>query len=346
MKAKFFLARLYLVALLTVTLPGLAPDYAIGQSSDDLKENTSGQTEKPEPEKTEEPGSDKTDNSPANNNNEGKASSSRGDSPFGGIASWLIVQMQEGGIIFGTVIAVVSTGCYIVISKLQQRLEVFEKGLHSSEPMENNEKRNSIITVGVGGTGKTTLIKNLFAEEQANPKIATSKYQKYTSVNDNYRYYVADYSGQNILTLIQGLLREQKQPYSPMNFESINSIILIVDVAEAAQPGRLTDQDELKNSWKERVRSHVEQWSETALDAIFGLATSNSLKYVCLFINKADLFPELKQQEIVDEYQQLIDKLAPRCRGIEFDYFVGSAKQGTGIPDLQAALKKSSVSSS
>ncbi|NEQ81197.1 MAG: hypothetical protein F6K26_13400 [Moorea sp. SIO2I5] len=129
-----------------------------------------------------------------------------------------------------------------------------------------------------------------------------------------------------------------------MNFSAINSIIVVVDLAQAAQPGRVQNPTDLNKFWKTRARYHVEQWSETALDAIFGLVTSDSMKYVCLFINKGDLLPELKQQEIINEYQELIDKIVLRCKGLKFDFLVGSAKKGTAVSDLKKALRDHSVS--
>jgi GTPase SAR1 family protein len=230
-----------------------------------------------------------------------------------------------------------------------------ETRLFSSEETSANERRNAIIIVGIGGTGKTTLINRLFDENSANPRIATDCYKLYT-VNQNgqnikYNYYVSDCSGQNIGTLISGLMLEQKQLNSPMTFGAINSVIIVVDVAEA--PGVLQSftSEQVINNFQERVQQHLTEWSNTALDSIFGLtgSSANGLKYICLFINKTDLLNGSRQEiedMVTQAYRPLIDRVSKISRGVIFECLIGSIQDGTNILRLQEGLKNHSSTGS
>lgn len=220
--------------------------------------------------------------------------------------------------------------------------------LRKHEPLKENEKRNSIVIVGIGGTGKTTLINKLFSE-QAQPEIATKFYEKYYcsktrhihSSEIKYNFYVADYMGQNIGSLIYGMIQEQKKPYSPMTWGAINSIIFLVDVAEAPDSLGIQQSNNVSNNfWKERTKSHIKEWSPTALDAIFGLVEIKSLQYVCLFVNKFDLLQNVSEQQVKLEYKELIDAITARCRGVYFECIVGSIEKGTYLNDLDQSLLK------
>jgi hypothetical protein len=249
-------------------------------------------------------------------------------------------------------------------SKLQQveqetRNKILNIELRNPKPLESNEKRNSIIILGLGGSGKTTLIQRLAKDAKANPDIPTAQFESYSwfekaNVQDPlHTYYAADHKGQNSGSLIAGLINEQKKPYSPMTWGAINSLIFVVDVAKAFDKNAQSEaeyQEEVRNTWKNRIQENMMQWSPTALDLIFGFTTKptsdpsiNSLKYVCLFINKVDLLPG-NEKEISKLYQELTKRIGDRCSGLRFEVIHGSIFTGEGLPKLEASLKVNSWS--
>lgn len=263
--------------------------------------------------------------------------------PVGEIPWVLIVTLAlsstTGGIALAT--AIVTHRTAKIKADLENRLRSPEKTLP-------NEKRNAIIVVGIGGSGKTTLIKRLFGENRANPMIATNYYELFSIEESRqgikYNYYVADCSGQNIGTLVSGLMVEQKKLNSPMTYGSINSVIIVVDIAEAPGVRQSIDLEEVKRNFNTRVQQHLTEWSNTALDAIFGLtgSSANGLKYVCLFINKIDLLegsPEEVEKMVNDVYRPLIDRISTISRGIVFKCLIGSLERGDRSVILEEDLR-------
>ncbi|MBX3188985.1 MAG: hypothetical protein KF819_18335 [Labilithrix sp.] len=216
-------------------------------------------------------------------------------------------------------------------------------------------KRNSIIIVALGGTGKTMLIRHLLKDPNANPQKRTEEYALYHGVRSNggdrheYHFYVSDYKGQNIGTLVRAFVLQQKERWSPMAYGYVNTLVVMVDAFPPPDDPTDDAPEKIADPIEDRVAKHIQQWSEPALDAVFGLLTSGSLKQVCFFINKCDLLsnhtdtdrvPGKVQVEKLFEPLKVELRKRARTQDADFAMIFGSAKNGDGIPLLEEALIK------
>lgn len=155
--------------------------------------------------------------------------------------------------------------------------------------------------------------------------------------------YVSDYPGQNVGELIRWFVAEQKIGYSPMAYGHVTSLVLVVDVRSPKESK--TDPDpKIGAPEEDRIALHLEQWSETAIQALFGLFT-DSLKFVCLFVNKFDIVQERAQTTVencVAKFDPLRDRIERLCREfktpddgqVEFQVLHGSARTNEGLGEL------------
>ena len=67
----------------------------------------------------------------------------------------------------------------IQLQKLQEELEERLEGLTLPIKVGEGYRRNSIMLLGTGGTGKTSLIRSLFDSPEATPDDATDHYEMY-----------------------------------------------------------------------------------------------------------------------------------------------------------------------
>lgn len=157
---------------------------------------------------------------------------------------------------------------------------------------------------------------------------------------------MSDYAGQDLGSLVRAFVEQQRLPYSPIRYGHINSLILLVDLMPAPATGAAKPKTANEPN-SERVRQHIEEWNEQALDAVFGLFTKSSLTFVCLFVNKADLIDgntEVLERQCVELFQPLIQRLERRGRGRLVKIIVGSAATGQGLPLVKEHLVRESVS--
>lgn len=254
-----------------------------------------------------------------------------------------------------TIVAVVCGILDVILGFFVWRLQRRVSGL--TRPINvKRGKRNSMMLLGLGGVGKTTFVRSLFSNERANPTASTERYELYRttfSLEDpnnpkkgrQYTLFVGDYRGQNLGQLVREFVTQQKNSFDPMSYGFINSLILIVDLFPPPdRDNPLEPQDKLDDN---RVNMHIDQWNETALDAVFGLLTRDSLKYVCLYINKADVL--IKNQEKQDLIRRHFSELRSRLQkrtdivNAKFDLIIGSALDGSGIPEIKENLFSTSV---
>ncbi|NEQ81196.1 MAG: hypothetical protein F6K26_13395 [Moorea sp. SIO2I5] len=180
MKAKFFLQRIYFVALLTVTISGLASDHAISQKGEspsfsldtETKQALGGDTDP-------NTGMPSSEQDGVEDSKKGSLQPVELNYPSGSkdIGDWLTEGLKEGGLIYGPITFVLSYFLLRAKRKFKKMISIeqnkieaekkkaeenIQRGLLSSEPLKSNEERNAIIIVGLGGSGKTTLINKLF----------------------------------------------------------------------------------------------------------------------------------------------------------------------------------------
>ena len=221
-------------------------------------------------------------------------------------------------------------------------------------------KRNSIMLLGLGGVGKTTFVRGVFQNPDANPSVSTEHYGLYRTTtdvedahdktrNEKYTLFVGDYRGQNLGQLVSKFITQQKEPFEPMSYGYINSLVLIVDLFpphEQFDDALLEPRDCVDS---DRVKLHNGQWNDTALDAVFGLLTTGSLKYVCLFVNKIDLLKDSNrsavQRDVRKRFAELEDRLKKRAKGAKatFKLVLGSAEDGGGTLRVREDLFETSV---
>lgn len=231
------------------------------------------------------------------------------------------------------------------------------KGYKLPRPIPIKDKRNTILLIALGGTGKTALIKSLFQNPDANPEQETLAFDIYCSNRAGHReataehpmikywFRIADYKGQNIGDLIRAFIEQQRNPYPLLAYGFIDSLIIMVDLIPPKQERDAPEITPTNGFDKDRVNYHLEQWNDTALNAIFGLLTSE-LKYVCLFVNKIDLMTDRSpaaDETYKNAFKSLSERIKKRCGKARFEVILGSALKGTQVNILEQRLMEDSV---
>lgn len=251
---------------------------------------------------------------------------------------------------------------FVVSNRRQLKARLSEKleelaGLKRPASVAPNETVNYVLLLGIGGSGKTTLAQRLTNDHRADPATATDAWQVYSTSRDRpadanepdrdrCRFYVSDYVGQNLGSLIGAFLDQQQQPNSPLRYGCVTSVILVVDLFSPPVHADEADNEQRKEWEPERVAENDAAWNDQALDAVWGLLKRPSFRHVCLFINKADRLEqqgEVIEAAIRDAYSPLRSRLDQRIRGVRFETIVGSASHGAGVPDLIDDLLERSI---
>ena len=217
------------------------------------------------------------------------------------------------------------------------------------------DRVNTVLLVGMEGTGKTELIKSCFGHPGADSTMETEDFRIYTSARDidgkTCWLHVADYMGQNVGMLVSAFIETQLRRSSPLQYGHVNTLVLMVDLRRPEED-RHVDAPAAPTADPKRIKANLQQWNEMAVDAIFGLLTEPALSYVCLFVNKYDLISEPKRfskARAQKSYSSLVQYLELKFRPIKaggkikVDVIVGSAKHGDGHSDLIASLLRHSV---
>lgn len=259
--------------------------------------------------------------------------------------------------IIGVVVAFVQQGRINAKNREITEKENTIKGYKLPRPIPVKDKRNTILLIALGGTGKTALIKSVFQNPDANPEQETVAFDIYCANRASHKegdtesqyikywFRIADYKGQNIGDLVRAFIEQQRNPYPLLAYGYIDSLIIMVDMIRPKPAPDAPDVAPTNQVDKERINFHLAQWNDTALNAIFGLLTSE-LKYVCLFINKIDLMTDRSPSanEIYkNEFNDLAERIKKRCGKARFEVMLGSALKGEQINILEHRLMENSV---
>jgi Gtr1/RagA G protein conserved region len=181
------------------------------------------------------------------------------------------------------------------------------------------QKRYRVLTLGIKGTGKTSL-----TLKWANPltdlgTLQGTKIERYErtvshvagkEVTMEHVFEIGDWGGEHIVDAQQELIMEE-----------VHGLLVVVDLAgpegQRLDPGRIQEQ--------------LREFQHQSLKFFFGSHTLTSCKTVVLFINKSDVLagtPAEVEQEARHHYKPLIDALDHYRNSIDVRVLVGSASYG------------------
>ena len=199
----------------------------------------------------------------------------------------------------------------------------------------------NVLLVGLGGSGKTSIIRALSGCGEANPAAGTSVrnvkiYNLVQEVDvqaDNReithtvnRIYIEDYAGQEAGRRLHDPAIKKREQIIPSTV-----ICIVVDLFH---PPTSADQGLApSDSWSEkRVKEQIKEYPKGMLNGIRRM--SDTCKQVCLFINKADLLTPYEastHESILDRYSTLRSEISFEFQSVPFSTIVGAAATGWGI---------------
>ncbi|WP_437578064.1 hypothetical protein [Sorangium sp. So ce887] len=181
------------------------------------------------------------------------------------------------------------------------------------------QKRYKILTLGIKGTGKTSL-----TLKWANPlvdlgKLQGTKIERYERTVSNvstkeelteHIFEIGDWGGEHLVEAQHELVVEE-----------VHGLLLVVDLA--SKDGRQVD--------PARVEEQIREFQPQSLRYFFGSKTLTACKAVVLFINKSDVLsgtPAEIELEAHRHYRPLIDGIERLKNHVSTRVLVGSASYG------------------
>lgn len=241
--------------------------------------------------------------------------------------------------------------------ELEGKLLWVKKGIAEPVELDKGHYRNLMMILGLGGSGKTAVIRTIFNNRNANPKEETQEQKLFRThmafnggrpdgvADQTLHMFACDYRGQDLSTLTRTFVMQQQALYSPMAYGYINALVLVVDLRHPpAIPEDKIPASDLPDT--DRIQKHLTEWNDTALDAIAGFVTADTLKFVCLYINKVDALNKAsdpEREQFKKLYEPLRARLEKRFKPARVTVIVGSAERGDGYPDLREGLIASCV---
>jgi hypothetical protein len=225
------------------------------------------------------------------------------------------------------------------LTGLTRRLSGVRFGL----PDQVIESYNRVLLVGMGGTGKTSLIRSLFANPTANPRMKTGELSTYclvheivyqdrdpaNSVSHACRIDIDDYSGQDYSQIMNGW---KTNPLEDGDVYKCSSVIFMVDLFHppSSPDALLFPRDRIDQA---RIKANQTYWPSNNVEQVFSKVEGDNLKYVCLFVNKCDLLNTTSENiitEIKTRYKNLWEAIYTNLVDCECEIVIGSAEKGIG----------------
>lgn len=240
------------------------------------------------------------------------------------------------------ILALCSAATWFVTSWVERRRAAKEHDLLERGPtIPPNERRSSFILLGVGAAGKSTLLRQVSGADQPeratlgpNPVLFSRQFPDTKTPGRpdiTCNYCGLDYEGQNIAVLVAHIIAEQGVRGSLLHRRSISGLVFVLD--PVPYDGSVASSRVSKSACLERIDEQVREWSDTALDACFGLALQESLCSVTVFINKMDACP-LSNSAVLEAFNPLLSRIEARARGATFTVLTGSARTGEAVSEL------------
>jgi GTPase SAR1 family protein len=210
------------------------------------------------------------------------------------------------GAILATVISIVAT----FFSGVQDWLE-------SSAQLNPGEAR--VLLVGLGRSGKTSIIRQILAQDMPRQEKSTQEFDIYEEVirlglqdPDRQRVSIADYKGQK---LSQITVHHPVGYFGSRGHRLINAVIFVVDLFPEllSQRGKPLQDNELirlyeadaNNRIADRVTEHMEYITRFTVEQVFSATYSrHNLFAVRLLINKIDLLREITLRGYLSEMSE------------------------------------------
>jgi len=227
----------------------------------------------------------------------------------------------------------------IELGKLRER---YIDPLHGKLPHLDQYAVNAMV-VGLGGSGKTSIIRSLSACEEADPEIKTAVNQTYTIVNEVSvkgkggelyrrvnRIYIDEHVGQQMASIFDTDMARRR------GLDKINRcLIIVVDLFE------VTDSDNrplTRTAFdKRRIAKNLNLYNEGFVQILTTFLNDGD-KFV-VFINKIDGLQDITEQAVEEAkaaYKPLIDRLRA-VNGRKTMVVVGSAMRGLGLVSSDAS---------
>lgn len=164
-----------------------------------------------------------------------------------------------------------------------------------------------ILLLGVGGVGKTSLIRKLTRDPTADPSQKTVGVTPYefifASVRDrlvhNHNYVVYDYRGYSPAELTGEFIKSRNSPAPSV-------IILVVDIVEPPADGQETRILKNLSGAQHRIDHHNAFWSVDLLQTLAVAAQCQRPRKIILFINKIDALKQIDAGVIADIKMQFL----------------------------------------